>query len=100
MTCPPSATVSPFHSHTLPIKLYIFTATSLVRIGEIGALKELSAPARFAAVSEAIARWWQQQAMDKILAAQPLKVPTMLVDSLCSSDLQRRGDGLVGQLHQ
>ena len=26
--------------------------------------------------------WWQQQAMDKILAAQPLKVPTMLVDSL------------------
>jgi uncharacterized protein len=27
-------------------------------------------------------RWWQQQAMDKILAAQPLKVPTMLVHSL------------------
>src|SRR5213078_5330366 len=26
--------------------------------------------------------WWQLQAMDKILAAQPLKVPTMLVDSL------------------
>ena len=26
--------------------------------------------------------WWQQQAMDKILAAQPLTVPTMLVDSL------------------
>ena len=26
--------------------------------------------------------WWQQQAMDKILAAQPLIVPTMLVDSL------------------
>src|SRR6267143_197817 len=26
--------------------------------------------------------WWQQQAMDKILAAQPLKVPTMLVNSL------------------
>ena len=26
--------------------------------------------------------WWQQQAMDKILAAQPLKVPTMLVHSL------------------
>src|SRR5258707_132399 len=26
--------------------------------------------------------WWQQQAMDKILAAQPLKVPTMLVASL------------------
>ena len=26
--------------------------------------------------------WWQQQAMDKILAAQPLKVPAMLVDSL------------------
>jgi putative CocE/NonD family hydrolase len=26
--------------------------------------------------------WWQQQAMDKILAAQPLKVPTMIVDSL------------------
>jgi len=26
--------------------------------------------------------WWQQQAMDKILAAHPLKVPTMLVDSL------------------
>src|SRR5579871_1252267 len=26
--------------------------------------------------------WWQAQAMDKILAAQPLKVPTMLVDSL------------------
>src|SRR6201998_3083558 len=26
--------------------------------------------------------WWQQQAMDKILAAQPLKVPTMLVDSV------------------
>src|SRR6266705_2955853 len=25
---------------------------------------------------------WQQQAMDKILAAQPLKVPTMLVNSL------------------
>src|SRR3984957_538310 len=25
--------------------------------------------------------WWQQQAMDRILAAQPLKVPTMLVDS-------------------
>jgi len=26
--------------------------------------------------------WWQQQAMDKILAGQPLKVPVMLVDSL------------------
>jgi hypothetical protein len=26
--------------------------------------------------------WWQAQAMDRILAAQPLKVPTMLVDSL------------------
>jgi len=26
--------------------------------------------------------WWQQQAMDKILAAQSLKVPMMLVDSL------------------
>jgi len=26
--------------------------------------------------------WWQQQAMDKILSSQPLKVPTMLVDSL------------------
>jgi putative CocE/NonD family hydrolase len=26
--------------------------------------------------------WWQQQAVDKILAAQPLKVPVMLVDSL------------------
>ncbi len=26
--------------------------------------------------------WWQHQAMDKILAAQPLKVPVMLVDSL------------------
>src|SRR6202011_2622864 len=26
--------------------------------------------------------WWQQQAMDKILAAQPLTVPVMLVDSL------------------
>jgi putative CocE/NonD family hydrolase len=26
--------------------------------------------------------WWQEQAMDRILAAQPLKVPTMLVASL------------------
>jgi uncharacterized protein len=26
--------------------------------------------------------WWQEQAMDRILAAQPLKVPTMLVGSL------------------
>ena len=26
--------------------------------------------------------WWQQQAMDQILAAQPLKIPVMLVDSL------------------
>ena len=26
--------------------------------------------------------WWQLQAMDKILAAQPLKVPTMIVHSL------------------
>ena len=26
--------------------------------------------------------WWQQQAMDRILADQPLKVPVMLVDSL------------------
>jgi putative CocE/NonD family hydrolase len=26
--------------------------------------------------------FWQQQAMDKIIAAQPLQVPTMLVDSL------------------
>ncbi|HZR66951.1 MAG TPA: CocE/NonD family hydrolase [Terriglobales bacterium] len=26
--------------------------------------------------------WWQDQAMDKILAEQPLKVPVMLVDSL------------------
>jgi len=26
--------------------------------------------------------WWQQQAMDKVLAAQPLKVPVMLVHSL------------------
>ena len=26
--------------------------------------------------------WWQQQAMDKMLAAQPLMIPVMLVDSL------------------
>ena len=26
--------------------------------------------------------WWQEQAMDKILAKEPLKVPVMLVDSL------------------
>ena len=26
--------------------------------------------------------WWQQQAMDRVLAAQPLKVPVMLVHSL------------------
>src|ERR1700682_4091594 len=26
--------------------------------------------------------WWREQAMDRILAAQPLKVPVMLVDSL------------------
>jgi uncharacterized protein len=26
--------------------------------------------------------WWQQQAMDRILAAKPLSVPTMIVDSL------------------
>jgi len=26
--------------------------------------------------------WWREQAMDPILSAQPLKVPTMLVDSL------------------
>src|SRR5258706_2824517 len=26
--------------------------------------------------------WWQEQAMERILSAQPLKVPTMLVDSL------------------
>jgi len=26
--------------------------------------------------------WWRDQAMDRILAAQPLQVPTMLVDSL------------------
>ena len=26
--------------------------------------------------------WWRDQAMDRILGAQPLKVPTMLVDSL------------------
>jgi putative CocE/NonD family hydrolase len=26
--------------------------------------------------------WWKEQAMDRILASQPLKVPTMLVDSL------------------
>jgi uncharacterized protein len=26
--------------------------------------------------------WWREQAMDRILAAQPLKVPTTLVDSL------------------
>jgi uncharacterized protein len=27
-------------------------------------------------------KWWQEQAMDKILAREPLKVPVMLVDSL------------------
>ena len=27
-------------------------------------------------------RWWQQQAMDKILARQPLRIPVMLVHSL------------------
>jgi len=26
--------------------------------------------------------WWRDQAMDRILAAQPLKIPTMIVDSL------------------
>src|SRR5467141_767152 len=36
--------------------------------------------------------WWQQQAMDKILAAQPLKVPTMLVNSLWDHG-QEIGDG-------
>jgi putative CocE/NonD family hydrolase len=30
--------------------------------------------------------YWQSQAMDKILAAQPLKVPTMLVDSLWDAE--------------
>ncbi len=30
--------------------------------------------------------WWKEQAMDKILAAQPLKVPTMLVYSLWDAE--------------
>jgi putative CocE/NonD family hydrolase len=30
--------------------------------------------------------WWQEQAMDKILAAQPLTVPTMLVHSLWDAE--------------
>src|SRR5471032_2783552 len=30
--------------------------------------------------------WWKEQAMDKILAAQPLKVPTMLVSSLWDAE--------------
>ncbi len=30
--------------------------------------------------------FWQDQAMDRILAGQPLKVPVMLVDSLCDQE--------------
>ena len=41
--------------------------------------------------------WWQQQAMDKILAAQPLRVPTMLVaQSVGSGRHLRRARSLQG----
>ena len=55
-----------------------------------GSAGELGAPARLdqigfwrkIAAHPAYDSFWQSQAMDRILAAQPLKVPTMLVASL------------------
>jgi uncharacterized protein len=55
-----------------------------VNAGEMGELHGLEQVGVWRKVLQhpAYDSWWQDQAMDKILAAQPLKVPTMLVASL------------------
>ncbi len=52
--------------------------------GELGRLHKLEQVGFWRKILEhpAYDAFWQEQAMDKILAAQPLKVPTMLVHSL------------------
>jgi uncharacterized protein len=55
-----------------------------VSAGELGRLHGLEQVGFWRKVLEhpSYDAWWQQQAMDKILAQQPLKVPVMLVHSL------------------
>ena len=55
-----------------------------VNAGELGKLHGLEQVGFWRKILEhpSYDAWWQQQAMDKILAAQPLKIPVMLVDSL------------------
>jgi len=55
-----------------------------VSAGELGRLHGLEQVGFWRKILDhpAYDSWWQQQAMDKILGAQPLKVPVMLVDSL------------------
>ncbi len=55
-----------------------------VNAGEMGRLHGLDQVGFWRKILQhpAYDSWWQDQAMDKILAAQPLKVPTMLVASL------------------
>ncbi len=55
-----------------------------VNAGEMGKLHGLAQVGFWRKILEhpTYDSWWQGQAMDKILAAQPLKVPTMLVASL------------------
>jgi uncharacterized protein len=55
-----------------------------VSAGELGKLHGLEQVGFWRKILEhpSYDAWWQQQAMDKILAQQPLKVPVMLVHSL------------------
>jgi len=55
-----------------------------VSAGELGKLHGLEQVGFWRKILEhpSYDSFWQQQAMDKILAAQPLKIPVMLVDSL------------------
>jgi uncharacterized protein len=55
-----------------------------VNAGEMGKLHGLEQVGFWRKILQhpAYDSWWREQAMDKILASQPLKVPTMLVDSL------------------
>ena len=55
-----------------------------VNAGELGKLHGLEQVGFWRKILEhpSYDAWWQQQAMDKLLAAQPLKIPVMLVHSL------------------
>ena len=61
-----------------------YTYLNAVSAGELGRQRGLEQVGFWRKILEhpAYDSWWQEQAVDKLLAKEPLQVPTMLVDSL------------------